>query len=205
MNNELLPPPTRQFRTRYQNIPYAVDGGPWKYTTNDHVSDISEGINCQFLFHQFLDATTGFRLSEFTLSKEIYEDDELFVPIAPTDGLQVADAFLFGKDIPEEELDPRTLHIAAFTGMHQGNQPLLIHHFGKRETIDENGIVTSEETGLQIWTREQFREPKYAKYYGKLWAVKRFDPEVHLSRDSKEVELDSVLSFFKNKIKSASS
>lgn len=187
---------------KYQDIPYSVTRGPWTAEVEGREHSIDKGVNCQYFYHEFLEATTGFQLDSNMLSKEIYEDDELFVPLAPPphSRLEIADIFLFGKDTEPSELDTRTLHMAAFSGEYENDSPLLIHFFGKRESIDENGVVCPEDTGLQIWSLNKFNEERYTKYYGKIWAVKRLDPDVHLYRSPKESPtVHTIVDFFNPK------
>lgn len=83
------------------------------------------------------------------LSKEIYEDTQLFTMVEETGRLKLLDVFLFGK---ENEQDFKKLHLAIHTGEHDelGN-PLLIH---------ANGI----QKRVSVWPLKQFLSyPQYKK------------------------------------------
>lgn len=143
------------FRT-YLNLPYNFRNGPDR---KDDPQVKEEGINCQILTHFVLEELTDHRLSADIRSKEIFDDDEQFIPIGTQDGLVHGDIFMFGR---KNLKDPRKLHLAIFTGEEDNEgDPILIH-------------ATTVEQKVALWPMRQFQ---LYKRYEILYAVKRFCPK----------------------------
>ena len=90
------------------------------------------------------------------LSKEIFEDTELFENVDGLEQLKMLDLFVFGR---QNEHNFRRLHLAVFTGeINESGSPLLVH---------ANGI----EKQVSVWALENFfLYPRYQRIY----AIKRW-------------------------------
>src|SRR3989338_11626884 len=106
---------------KYLDIPYQYGNGPQQIS--DRGLGRQNGINCETLTHWVFE-DNGNPLPKDMLSKEIYEDDELFKAIKPTEELEPGDVFIFGRETCN---DPRKLHLAVYTGeTDEQNNALLI-------------------------------------------------------------------------------
>ena len=115
--------------------PYNFQNGP---TTGSKEQNISDGLNCQFLVH-LIYREFGLTLPFDMLSKEIFENMELFENILSLERMRTLDVVVFGK---QEEQDLKKLHLTIFTGeTNETGSPLLIH-------------ATSIEKQVSVWSLE---------------------------------------------------
>lgn len=134
---------------RYIDIPYKFTNGPDSLVSGS----LDEGVNCQTLVHEML-KSFGITLHRGMLSKEIYEDYELFADVEGVDEAKFLDIFIFGRD---GEKDPKKFHLAVCTGDDEKRDLLLIHANGVQKKVS-------------VWPLKQFSDyPQYEKIY----AIKR--------------------------------
>jgi cell wall-associated NlpC family hydrolase len=138
----------------YQNMHYAYDNHPGVIRTLDDAR--IEGLNCETLTHLAL-RDLGIQLPKEMRAMEIFQDDNTFIDVPEDAELELGDVFFFGKN---NEDDPKKLHLAVFTGQHDGNgSPLLIH-------------ANWQDKGVSIWPLDKFGTHKR---YQSLHAVKRYN------------------------------
>ncbi|HRN96247.1 MAG TPA: hypothetical protein PLD54_02275 [Candidatus Levybacteria bacterium] len=200
MNQLEIPiPEVSKVIQRFGNIPYVHERGPWLYPEG-HPGDLTEGINCQMFFQEYLQAVTGFQIPREILSKEIFDDDSLFhnIPTSDLSTLQTGDVFLFGRNIPTDLLDSRSLHLAGFSHYDSdSNEPILIHFLGNKKNENDNGEPIQTKVGARTWPLSKFQNPKYREKYGKLWGVKRLSPESLINSETILTPgIETILSYF---------
>lgn len=140
---------------QFVGLTYNFSNGPSSINGN---KDLKEALNCQSLIHRIYQM---FRIPipPGLLSKEIYEDKELFFNL-PIDNLNVLDlaildVFILGR---QHEQDFRKLHLGLFIGEADEMQnPLIIH-------------ATAIDRQVSIWSLQKFfNYPRYER----LYAIKR--------------------------------
>lgn len=142
----------RRELSQFIGVPYHYTNGPM--TTLEEQS-MPYGLNCQFLVH-LIYQSFGIVLPTNMLSKEIFEDERLFMNVADPEDMRILDVVIFGR---EPEKDTRRLHLAVFTGeMDETGSPLLIHasNIGKQ---------------VSVWPLEKF---SFYPQYKKIYTIKRW-------------------------------
>ncbi len=127
---------------------YSFHYGPWMTLTNARLIakqagipfDI-EAINCQLFIHTIYRDLFGVQLPQLW-SKEIYEDQLLFVPVKKTEKQYVGDIFMF-QPYYKKEFNPMELHLAVATGEFINSKPVLAH-------------ATYHVNGVDFWELDRF-------------------------------------------------
>ena len=137
-------------------LPYDKEMGPLKIGTLSIKAAENGGINCQ-AFAQLYAVRLGIEIPPGFLSSDFFEDMKHSRLVDPTkEPLRAGDIYLFGR---KKTRDPRSLHIAVFTGeRNEAGVPLLAH-------------ATVYEGQSAIWPLD-----KFAFFHGteSLKAIKRF-------------------------------
>jgi hypothetical protein len=131
----------------------------YNYRIGPHIPDFytrihTEGINCQGLLHLVYQDIFNITLPSSLRSKELFEDESLFLTISFDTQPKPGDAYLFG---PEGLTDFKKLHIGILAST-QENTRWILH-------------ATPIENRVTLWPLKDFSS--YEKYRV-LYRIKRF-------------------------------
>ena len=128
---------------------YNRDNGPltsWE-------TAVSQGVNCQWVVHEFYKEQFGLELPKDLLSMELFQDSKIFVTMDPREEqLRMGDILIVSRT---KRAKPEKFHLAV--------------------CIDSQRIIhaTSFDQKVSIWSTSELFE-----MYPVIWAVKRIKPEV---------------------------
>ncbi len=176
-------PEIAKLTKKYASFTYDKTYGPW---VQDSKAELDKRANCQRFVRDAIEILNGMIIPNTFLSKEIYEGRGLFFPVELGEEIE-GDVFLLGPNVDVEEFDTRRIHTGFYSGERsEDDEPIIMHFHG-------NG----SKKGLKKFPLSMFSDENHQEEYGKLWGIRRLDPDALLTFDPQTYpSVREVLSFF---------